>query len=104
MVEKKFVGFPDLKHGTEFQTTRPMSFDELPRLVRIERELAIITKHHERIAKAIQLFWGHKDCLEYIQQLILSGGDGSGKARIGFKREVVAALMNLIELHEVKQR
>ncbi|WP_157979377.1 hypothetical protein [Rhodoferax ferrireducens] len=80
-----------------------MTYNELPRLVRIEQELATITAHHERIAKAIQLFWGHKDCVDYIQKLILSGGDGSGKARIGFKREVVAALMNLIELHEVKQ-
>lgn len=81
-----------------------MSFDELPRLVRIDREMATISAHHERIAKAIKLFWGHRDCVEYIQELILSGGDGFGQARIGFKREVVAAFMNLIELHEVKQR
>jgi hypothetical protein len=104
MAEKKFVGFPELHPPTEFQATRPMSYSELPRLARIERELAVISTHHERIAKAIQLFWGHKDCVEYIQELILSGGDGFGQARIGFKREVVAALMNLIELHEVKQR
>jgi hypothetical protein len=104
MPDKKFVGFPDLNHSNEFPATRPMSLDELPRLARIEREMAVITAHHERIAKAIQMFWGHRDCVEYIQQLILSGGDGVGKARIGFKREVVAALMRLIELHEVQQR
>lgn len=104
MAEKKPVGFPELHPPTEFPATRPMSLDELPRLARIERELAVISTHHERIAKAIQLFWGHKDCVEYIQELILSGGDGFGQARIGFKREVVAALMSLIELHEIKQR
>ena len=104
MPDKKFVSFPELTQSTEFPATRPMSLDELPRPVRIDHEMAIITAHHERIAKAIQTFWGHKDCVEYIQQLILNGGDGVGKARVGFKREVVAALMNLIELHEIKQR
>jgi hypothetical protein len=32
---------------------------------------------------------------------VLSGGDGFGRARIGFKPEVVSALMSLISLHQI---
>jgi hypothetical protein len=80
-----------------------MGLHELPRQFRIDHNMAVIRAHHERIAKAINIFWGHRDCVEYLQQLILSGGDGDGKARIGFKHEVVAALINLISLHEVRK-
>ena len=78
-----------------------MPLSELPRQARIDHEMAIIRSHHERIAKAIDVFWGHRDCVEYIQQLILCGGDGVGKARIGFKREVLSALINLTTLHDM---
>jgi len=104
MSEKKFVGFPDLHHGAEFQATRPMTLHELPRQARIDHQMAVIRAHHERIAKAIEMFWGHRDCVEYLQQLILNGGDGVGRARVGFKHEVLAALISLTELHEVQQR
>jgi hypothetical protein len=63
--------------------------------------MAIISAHHERVAKAIEVFWGHRDCVAYLQQLMLNGGDGIGRARIGFKREVLSALINLTALHEV---
>ena len=66
--------------------------------------MAVITKHHERIAKAIDTFWGHRDCMEYLQKLIMSGGDGAGKTRVGFKAEVLTALINLTNLHEVVYR
>lgn len=104
MPEKNFVGFPDLHDGTEFQATRPMMLHELPRQARIDHQMAVIRAHHERIAKAIEIFWGHKDCIEYLQQLILNGGDGVGRMRIGFKHEVLSALIHLTELHEVQQR
>lgn len=80
-----------------------MPLHERPRQARIDHELAIISAHHERISKAILMFWGHRDCVEYIEKLILNGGDGFGNARVGFKREVISALINLIELHEVQQ-
>lgn len=80
-----------------------MALDELPRQARIDHEMAIVRAHHERIAKAIEIFWGHRDCIEYLQQLILSGGDGAGKTRVGFKHEVLAALINLTSLHDVQQ-
>lgn len=102
MSEKKFVGFPGINHETEVedQVTRPMGLHELPRQARIDREMQVIRTHHERISKAISVFWGHKDCVEYLQKLILSGGDGLGHARIGFRSEVMTALINLSNLHE----
>ena len=101
MPDKEHVGFPKLIHEEdEFERTRPMPLHELPRQVRFDHEMSIISAHHPRIFKAINVFWGHKDCVEYLQKLILSGGDGFGNARIGFKREVLSALINLLALHE----
>jgi hypothetical protein len=48
------------------------------------------------------MFWGHRDCDEYLHQLVCNGGDGFGNARVGFKREVLAALIELSGLHVVK--
>lgn len=104
MPDEDNVGFPALIHDAGDEPTRPMPLNEFPRQAQIEREMAIIYAHNERIAKAITIFWGHRDCVEYLQQLILSGGDGVGRARIGFKVEVVAALINLTALHEVHAR
>ena len=101
MPDKDHVGFPKLiQHEDEFERTRPMPLHELPRQVRFDHEMAIVSAHHPRIFKAINVFWGHKDCVEYLQKLILSGGDGFGNARVGFKREVLSALINLLALHE----
>ncbi len=81
--------------------TRPMPLHELPRQVGIDLSMAVVAKHHQRIADAIQMFWGTRDCVEYIEKLVMSGGDGFGNARIGFKPEVVSAMMSLISLHQV---
>jgi hypothetical protein len=104
MPNNNFVGFPDSDTRPGEIATRPMPLHEIPRQARIDREMAIITQHHERIAKAINTFWGHRDCVEYLQKLIMSGGDGVGKTRIGFKAEVLTALINLTTLHEVTYR
>ncbi len=98
------AGFPDLIHHDEFEDTRPIPLNELPKQVRIDHAMAVIRLHHERIAKAVDVFWGHKDCDEYLQQLIFNGGDGFGNKRIGFKQEVLAALINLAALHQVTHR
>lgn len=102
MNQKNYVGFPGINTETETedQATRPMGLHELPRQARKEREMEVINRHHERIAKAVAVFWGHKDCVEYLQTLILNGGDGFGHARIGFRTEVMTALINLSNLHE----
>ena len=34
---------------------------------RIDHEMAIIAERHVRIALAIEKFWGHRDCVEYLQ-------------------------------------
>ncbi len=104
MSENKFIGFPGINQETaaEDEETRPMGLYELPRQARFDREMQIISTHHERIAKAIGVFWGHKDCVEYLQKLILNGGDGFGNARIGFRSEVMTALINLSNLHEAE--
>ena len=104
MQNKKPVGFPDLNYHEEDVTTRPMGLHEIPRQARIDTQMAVIKLHHERIAKAIDVFWGHRDCVEYLQKLIMSGGDGVGKARVGFKSDVLTALINLTELHEITYR
>ena len=95
------LGFPTLRWEEEELATRPMPLHELPRQVGIDNAMALIAKHHERIAKAITVFWGTRDCVEYIEKLVLSGGDGLGNTRIGFKPEVVSALMSLISLHQM---
>jgi hypothetical protein len=102
MPNSKFSGFPNLDHDPEDEATRPMPLHELPRQVQIDDDMALIRSHHARIADAIDMFWGHKDCVEYLEQLILNGSDGGGRTRIGFKKEVIAALMNLITLHQFK--
>ncbi len=96
-------GFPILVWEQEELATRPMPLHELPRQVGIDNAMAIVAQHHERIAKAIKIFWGTRDCVEYIQQLVMSGGDGLGKARVGFKPEVVSAMLSLISMHQIER-
>jgi len=95
------LGFPSLKWEEEELTTRPMPLHELPRQVGIDNAMALIAQRHERIAKAITVFWGTPDCVEFMEKLVMSGGDGFGNARIGFKPEVVSAIMSLISLHQI---
>jgi hypothetical protein len=101
MADNKFVGFPTLIHDPEDQATRPLPLHDWPLQARIDREMAVIRQYHERVAKSIDTFWGHPDCVEYIQKLILNGGDGFGNARVGFRREVLASLINLTSLHDI---
>ena len=99
--KSKEIGFPPIDFVEEELATRPMPLHELPRQVGIDSAMAVVAKHHARLANAIQMFWGTRDCMEYIQKLVMSGGDGFGNARVGFKAEVVAALLSLTTLHQV---
>ena len=94
------VGFPPISWEEEALSTRPLPLHELPTQVGIDMAMAVIDKHHERIGNAIRMFWGTRDCVEYMEKLVLSGGDGFGHARVGFKPEVVTALMSLITMHK----
>lgn len=83
--------------------TRPLPLNERPLQAQIDRELAIIAEHHIRIALAIEKFWGHRDCVEYLRTLILNGGYSDGATqRVGFKLEVISALINLTALHQIE--
>jgi len=96
---KPEVGFPTLQWDDEELDTRPMPLYERPLQARVDVELALIAEHHIRIAVAIESFWGHRDCVIYIQNLVLSGYK-EGEKRLGFKSEVLTALMTLVELHK----
>jgi hypothetical protein len=101
--DSRFVetGFPSLQWEEDDLPTRPMPLHERPLQARIDHEMAIIAEHHVRIALAIEKFWGHRDCVEYIQKLIMSGGHQDGQRRVGFKPDVVSALINLASLHQI---
>ena len=98
---KQAPGFPPINYAEEDLKTRPMPLHELPRQVGIDLAMEVIAKRHERIANAIKTFWGTRDCVEYIQKLVMNGGDGFGNARVGFKPEIVSAMLSLISLHQV---
>jgi hypothetical protein len=93
------VGFPKLSWEEEELKTRPMALHELPLLARVDVELALIAQRHPRIAQAIDSFWGHRDCVDFLQDLVLSGYR-EGEKRMGFKPEVVEALITLVDLHK----
>lgn len=95
------TGFPPIDWVEEELATRPLPLHELPRQVGIDNAMAVINRHHERIARSIEMFWGTRDCVEYIQKLVMSGGDGLGRARIGFKPDVISALLSLASMHQV---
>jgi len=97
---KPEVGFPSLQWEDEELDTRPMAMHERPLQARVDWQLAIVAERHVRVALAIENFWGHRDCVEYIQGLVLNGYN-EGQKRMGFKPEVVTALMSLVELHKL---
>ena len=98
----KETGFPTLSWEEEDLATRPMPLHERPVQARVDSEMAVIARYHIRIALAIEEFWGHRDCIEFLQKLILNGGDGASRTRSGFKYEVVEALLNMIALQEAQ--
>jgi len=93
------TGFPSLQWEDDDLPTRPMPLHERPLQARIDAEMAVIAQHHMRIALAIEKFWRHRDCIEYMQSLILNGYS-EGQKRMGFKTEVISALINLVAFHK----
>jgi hypothetical protein len=84
---------------TEPATPDPQTLEQ-----RFQTSMQIIARDYPRIHGAIASSWGHRECSRYIQNLILSGGDGMGNNRVGFKVGTVAALMLLDELHDTQFR
>jgi hypothetical protein len=86
----------------QFASTQPIGLEEKTADQRREESLAVVEMHHSRIASTIRTMWGYKECSVYIYKLILNGGDGMGKARIGFNQEAAEAMMELAELHDAQ--
>jgi hypothetical protein len=84
--------------------TEPVTPDPQTLEQRFQTSMQIIARDYPRIHSAIESSWGHRECSRYIQELILSGGDGMGNSRVGFKVGTVAALMLLDELHDTQFR
>lgn len=84
------------------QVTRPMSLDEKSPAQRMNDALQTIETHYPRIANSCRNLWGDREFSAYITKLIMSGGDGMGRARIGFNQDAVDAMMELSELHDLQ--
>jgi hypothetical protein len=95
------VASPDNKTpSTSEATTEPMGLTEKTPEQRKSDALGVIEQNHSRIFNTIKVLWGHKECADYIDNLIMSGGDGFGQVRRGFNQESADALMVLSTLHE----
>lgn len=82
--------------------TQPMPLHEMPVERRLPEALKVIERDYKRIHDVIQSSWGHREFGDFIRQLIMSGGDGMGQSRVGFKREVVTAMFVLSDLHDAQ--
>ncbi len=66
-----------------------------------EDSMAMVRRHHPHIGDRLHAIWGYRECGEYLQRLVLTAHDVQGNARVGFKPEVMTALMNLSAMHKV---
>lgn len=83
-----------------FDLTQPAALEEATPAQRMNQALEIVERYHLRVAQTIRLLWGYPECAVYIYKLIMSGGDGMGRARMGFHQEAVDAMLALAELHD----
>jgi hypothetical protein len=68
----------------------------------LQKNLALVAKHHARVAKTIETLWGTAENTAYLHRLLLEGGDGMGSARIGFSHDVGRALLALSEMQDAQ--
>jgi hypothetical protein len=78
--------------------TQPAQLEEKSLEQRKNDALQIVEMHHYRIASAIRTLWGHAECSVFIHNLIMNGGDGMGKARIGLNWDAANAILVLADL------
>lgn len=93
--------FPTLGWPEEEKVVRPVTqaLHEGTLEQQVEGHIALIGQHYQRVAGGIKNFWGHRDCVEYIQGLVFNGYK-EGEKRQGFKPEVIESLLTLVELHQ----
>lgn len=82
--------------------TQPLGLTEMGSAQRMAAALDVVELHHHRIATTLRSLWGYKECGAYINKLIINGGDGMGKARVGFNQQAVDAMMVLADLHDAE--
>lgn len=108
MPDKDPNAFPEINLHMEEEEVKPVAQEvplhELSKQQRIDRQIAVIEQFHPHIAKGLKLMWNYRECVEYMEKLVLSGGDGAGKSRVGFRVEVLSALMDLTSLHEITKK
>jgi hypothetical protein len=61
--------------------------------------MTIIARPHPDVAKAVVDFWGHRECTEYLQALVMRGAVVADH-RQPFRPQVLTALLDLIALHQ----
>jgi len=83
----------------DFEPTRVLPLTELPLQPRIDADMAAIVGDYHRVALAIAHFWGHPECVPYLQNLIMDGYTEDGQ-RLGFKKEAMRALIDLLTIHQ----
>lgn len=93
------TGFPSLQWEDDDLPTRPIPMHELPLQTQIDAQMRVISQYHPHIAEGIVKFWGHRDCVNYLQTLMVQGYDSAQRTRMGFKTEVSSALLRLADLH-----
>lgn len=91
---------PTLEIDIGNATTQPTALEDMTPEQRKEAALKIVESHHQRIANTIRTLWGYKECSVYINKLIMNGGDGMGKSRIGFNQEAAEAMLVLADIHD----
>lgn len=62
------------------------------------KALTLIAHLHPRIAAALQLYWGEPEFVPYVESLLNDTRNGERK---GFQGDVVIALQNLLERHNL---
>jgi hypothetical protein len=85
-----------------YAPTEPMGLQEKSIEQRTAEALEIVQLHHARVANSIRTMWGHKECVQYINKLVMGGSDNTGHARMGFHQEAVQAMLELANLHEAQ--
>jgi hypothetical protein len=65
-----------------------------------EHPFVVIEREHPRVAKAIEMTWGHRELDDYLQKLIVADRGG----REGFSRPTMSALMKLSKQHSEQFR
>ena len=59
-------------------------------------------RRHSRIATTLSSLWGHRECADYMNRLIMESADVRGNTRVGFHAETIQALLELYELHDTQ--